>query len=58
MGEYSGAAAAIGWDLAQGYLFYPVKVVGSKGTGTLKLGAYAREPPILPTRRSGPAPKR
>ena len=36
MGEYSGAAAGIGWDLAQGYLFSPVKVVGSKGTGTLK----------------------
>ena len=55
MGEYSGAAAAIGWDLAQGHLFPPVNVDGSRGTGTLKaahmaasLQAYLRRADVPP----------
>ena len=55
MGEYSGAAAAIGWDLAQGYLFPPVNEDGSSGTGTLKaahmtasLQAYLRRAEVPP----------
>ena len=55
MGEYNGAAAAIGWDLAHGYLFPPVNVDGSRGTGTLKaahvtasLQAYLRRAEVTP----------
>ena len=55
MGECSGAAAAIGWDLAQGYLFPPVNVDGSRGAGTLKaahmtasLQAYLRRADVPP----------
>ena len=54
-GEYSGAAAAIGWDRAQGYLFPPVNVDGSRGTGapkavhmTASLQAYPRRPDVPP----------
>ena len=55
MGEYSVAAAAIGWDLAQGYLFPPLNVDGSRGTGTLKaahmtssIQAYLRRVDVPP----------
>ena len=35
-GEYSGTAAAVGWDFAQGYLFRSANYDGSRATGVLK----------------------
>ena len=55
MGEYCGAAAAIGCDLEQGYLFPPVNEDGSRVTGTPKavymtasLQAYQRRAEVPP----------
>lgn len=51
----SGAAAAIEWDLAQGYLFLQVNIDGSRGAGppqaahmTARFRRYLRRPEVLP----------